>query len=541
MYKVMIVDGEAIIRKGLVCFIDWNALDCEVVCEAGNGTEAVEQLAVHEIDIIVTEIPMPGMDGMELSKFVHETFPSIKVIILTAYADFACAQSAVHYQAVDFIVKANASGKIPAAVNKAKYLLMKEKDHAEKLLQLEKVINGNKSEIKEKFLKDTVYGMMADEFVLLNRGAELDVKLTDYFVVNVEIRDSFEQNEVERSFSDCLHRFTDSIKQFLTLAFDTYPCSIVVLNKNSLLAIVSFPANHNRSEGTRTLLATCNKMLSMAESFMRFSVHIGISGMHRDILTLSSAYLESCQAILGSFYSENQVSVYIPHAVHVTQLEARPYNAAHQINECLQEGQYDAAIQRLNHLMEKYRRSKEPIENIKAACLIIGSYCFRLLEARQPAAAHLTVDEPSIYKQIQESKSIQHLLHILEKLIADISDTFSMEDRQHNYIVIATQKYIRENFNKNLTLQIIADHIHVNSSYLSRLFKKETGESLVDTINKYRIERAKKLLKDPGKKVFEVSIAVGIDSPAYFTHVFTKYTGISPKTYKHHLFQNSRS
>ncbi|MNI32297.1 HTH-type transcriptional regulator YesS [compost metagenome] len=108
----------------------------------------------------------------------------------------------------------------------------------------------------------------------------------------------------------------------------------------------------------------------------------------------------------------------------------------------------------------------------------------------------------------------------------------AFNDKQPNYIVIECQKYIKEHYNQSLNLQIIADHIHINSSYLSRLYKKVTSESIIDAINKYRIEMAKKLLRNPASKVFEVAEAVGIETPAYFTHVFSKYTGMSPKEYK---------
>lgn len=537
MYKVMIVDDEAVIRKGLVNFIDWVALDCEVVCEASDGLEATERLAIHEVDIIVTDIRMAGMDGIELSKFVYENFPHIKVILLTAFADFTYAQSAVKYQAVDFVVKTNPSEKIPDAINKAKQLLMKEKDHARKLIQLENIIKDSRSEVREKFLKDAVYGIITEEADLLNGIAKFAIQLDHYYVIHIEIHDDSDSNGMERSSSEDFRKFADSIQQFFFLAFEADPHYTFVLNHSSLLAIVSFPARHT-SDCTRTLLTTCNEILFMAESFMRFSVSIGISSMHRDILTLSLAYAESCQAMEGSFYNENHVSFYAPRSGQVPALESRPYDVAQQIIECLQEGHCDTAIRRLNQLMEKYRSVKEPIENIKAACLLIGSYGYKLLEARKPLSSYSTGDEPSLYKQIQESKSIHNLLHIIEKLIVDLSDALSVSDRQHNYIVLETQKYIRENFNRNLSLQIIADHIHVNSSYLSRLYRRETGESIVDAINKHRIEIAKKLLKDPSKKVFEVASAVGIDPPAYFTHVFTKYTGISPKKYKLNILEN---
>ncbi|MDG0813473.1 response regulator transcription factor [Cohnella rhizosphaerae] len=497
MYKVMIVDDEAVIRKGLVNFIDWNALDCEVVCEASDGLEAAERLAVHEVHIIVTDIRMAGMDGIELSKFVYENFPQIKVILLTAFADFTYAQSAVKYQAVDFVVKTNPSEKIPDAINKAKQLLVKEKDHERKLIQLENIIKDSRSEVREKFLKDAVYGIITDEAELLNGIAKLAIQLEHYYVIDIEIHDDADPNGM--SASEEFRKFADSIQQFFFLAFEADPHYTFVLNHSSLLALVSFPARP-ASDCTRTLLSICHEILFMAESFMRFSASIGISSRHRDILTLSSAYAESCQAMEGSFYNENHVSFYAPRSGQAPSLESRPYDVAQQIIEGLQEGQYDTAIRRFNQLMENYRSVKEPIENIKAACLLIGSYCYNRLEARKPLSSYSTGDEPSLYKQIQESRSIHSLLHIIEKLIVDLSDALSVNDRQHNYIVVETQKYIRENFNRNLSLQVIADHIHVNSSYLSRLYRRETGESIVDAINKHRIEIAKKLLKDPSKK-----------------------------------------
>lgn len=537
MYKVMIVDDEAVIRKGLICFIDWHALDCEVVCEAGDGLEAVQLLSMHHVDIIVTDIRMAGMDGIELTRFVYENDPHIKVILLTAFADFSYAQSAIQYQAVDFVVKTNPSEKIPDAVRKAKQLLLKEKDRERKLIQLENMVKDSRSEVREKFLKDALCGIVTDKAALLNGVRELGVQLADYFIVHVEIHEDSALRETDRGASEDFHKFADAIQQYLSLAFQADPHDMLVLNPNSLSAIVSYPGRRS-DDCIRTLAATCNEILLMAESFMRFSVSIGISGMHRDVTTLASAYAESCQAMEGSFYNENHVSVYAPRSEHVPAIEDRPYNVAQQVNECLQAGQYDTAIQRLNQWMEKYRRAKEPVQNIRAACLLIGTYCFKLLETGQPAASIQAGDESSLYKQIQESKSIHSLLHIVEKLIVELSDVLS-SDRPHNYIVIETQKFIRENFNRNLTLQIIADHIHVNSSYLSRLYRRETGESIVDAINKHRIEIAKRLLKDPFKKVSEVASAVGIDTPAYFTHVFTKYTGVSPKKYKANLYQGA--
>lgn len=526
MYNVMIVDDEPVIKKGLKCFVDWATLQCEVICEASNGIEAVEMLGHNDIDIIVTDIRMPGMDGLALSDYVHQNFPQIKVIILTAFADFSYAQTAIQYEVVDFVVKTNPTEKIPGAIEKATRLLEKENEQKQKLRLLESKINDHLSEISEKFLKEAAHGLISDEASLLSRSRELGLHLENYFGVHLEVEDTLGSPPTNE-----YHRFLASIRQFLALAFEERPTYIMAMEKNTLLAIVSM-GDGNAAVSTQALLTICNEILAMAENFRRYHLNIGISLMHRDVQTLSIAYREAREALQGSFYSDNYVAVYMPHTSQTLTPGAPPHHTAERIAEYLQQGQNDLAIDQLERLLESYRNIKEPIENVKVACLLIGSYCFRLLSASHPFAPELDESQSAVYKQIQESKSIQLLADILKRLIRSCSRAVAFNDKQPNYIVIECQKYIKEHYNQNLNLQIIADHIHINSSYLSRLYKKVTNESIIDAINKYRIEMAKKLLRNPASKVFEVAEAVGIETPAYFTHVFSKYTGMSPKEYK---------
>ncbi|NQX44738.1 response regulator [Paenibacillus tritici] len=531
MYNVMIVDDEPVIKKGLQCFIDWSVLHCEVLCEASNGMEAVEMLGYYDIDIIVTDIRMPGMDGLALSDYVHQNFPQIKVIILTAFADFSYAQTAIQYEVIDFVVKTNPTEQIPRAIAKATRLLEKEREQKQKVKQLENQINDNLSEISEKFLKEAIDGLISNEASLISRTGELGLQLENYFAVYLEVKEMFSPQAHASAPSNDHHRFLASIRQFLTLAFADRPLTILNMDKSTLLVIVSMDGG-NAPVSTQSLLTISNEILAMAEHFRQYHVNIGISLLHRDVLTLPRAYQEAREALQGSFYNDNYVAVYMPHPNQTLTPGAPPHHAAEQIAGYLQQGQSDQAIQQLNQLLEGYRSSQEPIENVKVACLLIGSYCFRLLSASQPFAPEMEESQSAVYKQIQESKSIQLLTDILIRLIQSCARVMAQTDTQPNYIVIECQKYIREHYNQNLNLQIIADHIHINSSYLSRLYKKVTGESIIDVINKYRIEMAKKLLRNPSSKVFEVAEAVGIETPAYFTHVFSKYTGMSPKEYK---------
>jgi len=129
-------------------------------------------------------------------------------------------------------------------------------------------------------------------------------------------------------------------------------------------------------------------------------------------------------------------------------------------------------------------------------------------------------------------KSISQLEIILAEVISCTSDTLSSSKKINNYIVTKVMEYIEANYTKNIKTNMIADFVHVNSSYLSRLFKKETGETITEVINKYRVDKAKELLSNKNIRTYEVASLVGIDDSTYFSQVFKKYAGLSPTEYR---------
>lgn len=529
MYNVLIVDDEAVIRKGLQCFVNWEDLDCRIVCEATNGIEAIECLKKNDIDIVISDIRMPGLDGLELAKYVDSNCPCIKTIILTAYADFSYAQSAIKYNVVDFVIKTNPSERIPEAVNKAKDLIEQEKEKENQLKLLENKLKENTSEISEKFVKDIINGIVFNPELINDKLIQNGIQLDNYFLIVFEISNpSFESNEN----SEDHNKFISSVKNFLQLAFKSYRHYAFVMSKNVLFTLVSF-TNSNASICTQSLLVTCNEVLAMLDSFVKFTISIGISAMHKSTHEIPLAYNEALEASNSNFYHNNKVSVY-------TSLTGIPRNSIyiqiHKYNDAIvnniQHGNFNTALEGITELFEKFQENKEPIEQIKISNMLLCSLCFRLLANLSLDMDNIEISEADIYKQIQQCRSIQSLLRILTNVINSISRLIAENRKQYSLIVREVNTYLHENYNKNINLQSIAEHVHVNSSYLSRLFKKETGMSVIDTLNKLRIEKAKQLLMNPKNKIFEVASEVGIDDPTYFTHVFVKYAGISPKEYR---------
>jgi len=203
------------------------------------------------------------------------------------------------------------------------------------------------------------------------------------------------------------------------------------------------------------------------------------------------------------------------------------------IIQSIESGNSDSAMSLLDEFLEMLKSSKQPIENIKNLCLQLCSLCSRLLGNYNVFLQDVIENGDNIYKEILQSKSISHLSLILHDIIKAISVFLGSDEYQGSNIIHNAMEYIKSSYNMDIGLQSVAKHIHVSSSYLSRIFSKKTGETIIEYITKIRMEKAKELLKSANIQIFEVAALVGIEDPAYFSHLFKKHTGLSPKEFKY--------
>lgn len=198
MYRVMLADDEPIVRKALQTLIDWKRLGCEVVFVASNGREVLEHMEEEAPDILVTDIRMPGADGIALVKYVKEHELPVQVIILTAYADFSYAQAAVKYGAADYVTKTGALDGLESAVSRCCSQLEKER-RAEG--------EYGREEAVENFLRAVLDGSLYDEEELEQRYRALPLRLENYLVLLFRFRlspetDSGTRSRIYKSLSD---------------------------------------------------------------------------------------------------------------------------------------------------------------------------------------------------------------------------------------------------------------------------------------------------------------------------------------------------
>jgi two-component system response regulator YesN len=321
------------------------------------------------------------------------------------------------------------------------------------------------------------------------------------------------------------------------MAFRNYTHYTATIREYRLCSIVTFD-KLNSDECMQSLLDTCREILSTVEGFTNFSISIGISNPHCTPIEIANAYKEAEKALTVNFYNSNNSSLSTySNQINALSKEERSLTNSYLelIMKQVQEGPQEALKSSILELFEKLSLNKQPIDYIKSIGIHLCFSFETLLSNFDLSIANSVQGGNNIYKDIFESNAAVYLSEMLVNVATSVLNQLSSLDGKSNIIIKKVYVYINENYKNNIILQNLADYVHTNSSYLSRLFKKETGSTITDAINKVRLEKAKELLANSDLKTYEVAVEVGIPDPSYFSVIFKKYTGISPKDFSRKL------
>lgn len=499
-FNLLIVDDEAPIRKGLSQFINWNNLDCCIMATANDGKEAIELLNNHQIHIVITDIRMPDLDGLKLSAYIHQNFPKIRVIILTGFADFEYAQSAIQYGVSDYIVKPVAKDKIMSSVQKAqKEIITLNQDESEKEEEL--------SFLREQLLQELT--VSSNNESILKKLHHYGISLQSYQIVSFQLLSNYSQ--------------LASLKEIILNSKISGYC----YRYNSFIIFIYMP-DEIYKDLTLELMPVLKEISNIIYSLYNEEIFIGISSPHESDLEYAIAVSESIKALSQNFYSVSNISVYFE-----TEYNSKNFISTENTlmlyeleTEIIQQN-FEAVYRIIQTIFNQLKAGFVNSADAKNVCMQIYYIGFRILIKKR-----INASDENLVQEIISAKQIYHLEIIIQDFINNIELLLVNKKKQYSKLIHAAIQYIDTHQQSPLHLKLIADKLFVNPSYLSRLFKKEVNQSITEYINTSRIEKAKELLSDSNNLAYEIAEQVGFNDPAYFSSTFKKYTGVSPKEYK---------
>lgn len=516
MLKVLIVDNEAMIRRGLMHCIDWETLGCEVVAQACDGTDAFERIPSTHPDIIISDIRMPGMDGMQLAEKVSNAYPHIKIIILTGFPDFEYAQKAIGYNVVDFVLKPTSIEQLTSAIQKARKIIETEARQRALYRTLENQSEQNLELERRILLRDLIQNHQLSRPFILKSTEQSGLELNQYYVLLLRI-------ELSDTQTDDSSWYLGEAQKILEKCLPECRLYMVTSGEKLCYAVVNVPDE-------RGIIGACQEAAGIMRTLTRISLSIGISRLHAGPFEVYEAAREAESARKFADYNLK------PRIMSYEDMPQISPEALERVTQDLKllksaiDNQNLPGARGIFHALFQYiRQQRMPFQEIHGICVYIYNFCLGSLfryHAESSVASLTSVDD------LLEGQDIDGIeMRLLEFLESSLS---SMDTNPENLdrLVLTIKNYIDEHYADNISLELLAGVVHLSPSYLSKLFKRELGENISTYLQNVRIEKAKTLLLTTSMKSYEVAEAVGIVNPVYFSRIFKRATGIKPKDYK---------
>ena len=518
MFKVMIVDNETAIRKGLVYCIRWDAIGCSIAAQAVDGVDALEQFPVVQPDIVISDIRMPGMDGLELARHIRQEHPQTKVIIMTGFPDFEYAQRAIEYCVVDFVLKPTSVDSLVKAIEKAKALIAKEQSSQELARKLASESQQNLLLERGMLLHDLIHRVDLSYLYVLNRMAQLDMDLASYHVLRMDIVPVDQSNSQGNDCLPYLRQSQEVLRDCLT------ECEVYFAPRGDQMCYVVVCASDAASLMTRCLEAT-----DIIGSMSRFFLFVGISQHWDNPLRMADAADQADQAAQFARYTMEQPVVRFDQIPGIPpQAIQRVIHDIDRLKDKVERRSRADSHEILKELFGFIRQNRLPIEHVKNICLYIYQLCFSLPLASD-AGELMTM---SGLKQLISYDSVQQAEDGMQMLLDQVLQQSDGASADSANVIRLVKAYIAEHYAEDISLKTLAGLVYLSPVYLSRLFSRETGETISAYVQNVRIERAKSLLRTTNLKIYEVAEPVGFTDPVYFSRIFKKATGIKPKDFR---------
>lgn len=527
--KVMILDDEEIILDGL-CHFPWNDYGCVVIATADNGDKGLELIASCKPDIILSDIKMPGMDGLEFAEKAKNLCLGVKIILLTGYDNFDFAKQAIHIGVSDYLLKPVNFREMHVAVGNVcgeiREKRKKQKDYTELRKKYQKTIPT----VRKKVISDLVYGRFNDIEEMKKRMEHLHIFVEQYVVLYATIRKNkdFKKAELEPNLFDFVvgNICEEILKQTGQQVYHEF-------DNLGYCFIVTFPSNMEAKDCENKCEQVCEEIQQKINSVLGVNMSMGISQLGDDAFHMNHAYEQAMDACEQGTYLGEGAGI-LTYA-DVSGIELPVWQVS--------DGQKKRLLSEL--LQGNLETAKKFIMEIFQSCPDIEVARYSAMELLLLCTQHLSkkqLTNPEKKNTVYISESIRKIYdsHVQSEILSTLKNTVVLLAEQNKDEKISwnqrsaenIKEYIQEHFTEDLSLDTLVENFKLSKTYINRLLKNYSGKSFLEILLDYRMVKAEKLIAEGEYKVYEIAEQVGYHDQSYFIRVFKKKYGVTPNSYK---------
>ena len=531
MLNVMVVDDEPLVRILLKSIIEWNNYGLELIGEAENGNQCLAFLEKNIVDVIITDIKMPVIDGVELIKTVKNKYPQIMIIVLSAYDEFDFVKEALLNGAEDYILKSDiGESSFVKTIEKVKNKIENYRSRLQNEINLVNYVAESNNMQKESFIRSQLlFPAEIDKNTLANKIKQYEINYYgQYFMIILMI---CEKNPNKKGLDKIIVNF---INELYGKDNNIY-CLVSDTNEITILKSYEHMSEKNISQ---MIYETTNSIFNNLKKFLNIDITVSASNHFSSFVKLHDIYKKTKTLFNYSFYIENSNILFehdlvnIEHPVDMKFVNELFDNFKYEIDRLA----FDDAKKVLRKITAEFTNhySSENFKTVKYYCKILTVIVDKSIELSLYNKVFLEDLNP--YDFLLSCRTIflieDFLIHLIDAI--QLGSGIDLTTR-FGETIGKVMNYVLQNYNTDINLNKVAAIFNFNPSYLSTKFKEITKISFNEYLNRIRIENAKTMIAERKYKLNKISSLVGYTDQRYFCKIFKKVVGTTAREYKESL------
>ena len=531
-YKIMLVDDEEEVRTSIIRKIDWQDAGFEVIGDAENGKEALEKIEQNEPDVVLTDIRMPYMDGLEMAENIRQRYPSIKIVIFSGFDEFEYAKKAIKLNVIEYILKPVNVEELTAILKKIKKNLDEEIEQKRNVTLLRESYIKSLPAIREHFLNDLIHGGMEE--------AQIEEKLNEYAIdvagavkwviaaIHLE-----PDEKVDKAVS--LHQQRElipiSVRNLIEEKLEGQYRFIVFHSSFETILLVAIDKDNTQTG----LIALLGDICKETKKILEVSVTIGVGESCSSLTDLSRPCHTALNALgyraitgsggvicIGDMEPSGHEKLRFDSRMESELIAAVKFGPKEKIRSVI-----DGIVSRMEDARVHYRQYQAYV----LAIINVLTQLSQQYDLRISEMFGVENDYFEILGRVQKMENVRpYLTEVALKMNAGMEEERSNTTKN---VIREAKQYIQDNFqDPELSVEKICRHLHMSPAYFSTMFKKETGKTYVAYLTEVRLDKAVELLNKTDDKTYVIAAKVGYQEQNYFSYVFKKKFGVSPTRYR---------
>ncbi|MFF2888455.1 response regulator [Paenibacillus sp. NPDC057967] len=526
--KVLLVDDEAHITRNLEKVIPWEMLGLTVAGVAKNGVEALQLMEQESINLLLCDIRMPVMDGLELVRQIREREIPCDIIMLSGYQDFAYTRAAIQYGVNDYVLKPIPYDELTGVIAR---VMSNQRNKQKQLFEEQQKIGRMIDLASEKILYDIImdYTDFSGSHWLFS-GDEQQLRLQQFVMIVLDLDVSSEKTKDWRDWSDKERKLWNfAVCNVLREKLQSNGLHHAVIQTRDGEWCVLIETDKSMAFDMAVIRVWAEMLLTAVRNHIKLSLNAGIYRQFVRVEELSDAF-KLVQMGMQLTPATNTITYYPLEQERSAGADQAFWVTAEKLISAVKRGDVASVGAETENISQQLQLLNE--SNSSRVKPLLHFFVLHLMREMKEMAVFTREQEELLWRRLDLRFGIKDLLTFIQQVTSAVSERSMDKKKQSENSMSEAKIFLDRNLYRDISVEEAATHVGLSTSYFSLLFKQTYGETFIEYVTRQRMERAKSLLAESQKSVAQIAKEVGYAERRYFTKVFMKYTGDNPTDYR---------